>query len=158
MNNDLFRPEAMVAQQAGFLGEVVLIRPVSFTVFSVFAVAIAAIIVAFFIWGSYTKRSTVAGQLVPDTGLIKVYARQSGIVLQNRVVEGQAVKRGDVLFVLSRQRDNFFPVPTFILSGAPPKLTKGHSVSRKFIRAQPVPKSCPSCAQPENVGPASEEF
>ena len=101
MNNDLFRPEAMVAQQAGFLGEVVLIRPVSFTVFSVFAVAIAAIIVAFFIWGSYTKRSTVAGQLVPDAGLIKVYARQSGIVLQNRVVEGKSVKRGDVLFVLS---------------------------------------------------------
>ena len=77
MNNDLFRPEAMVAQQAGFLGEVVLIRPVSFTVFSVFAVAIAAIIVAFFIWGSYTKRSTVAGQLVPDWYAARLKMAQS---------------------------------------------------------------------------------
>ena len=66
--------------------------------------------------------------------------------------------RHAVLAVYSWQRKALFPVPTFILSGAPPKLTKGHSVTRKFVRAQPVPKSCPSCAQPENVGPVSEEF
>ena len=97
----LFRPEALEARQTGLLGEVVLIRPVSFTVFTTFAVVVTLVIIAFFIWGSYTKRSTVSGQLVPDTGLIKLYARQPGIVLQNRVVEGQAVKSGDVLFVLS---------------------------------------------------------
>lgn len=99
----LFRPEALEARQTGLLGEVVLIRPVAFTVFTIFAVVVALVIIAFFIWGSYTKRSTVSGQLVPDTGLIKLYARQPGTVLQNRVVEGQSVKSGDVLFVLSNE-------------------------------------------------------
>ena len=100
----LFRPAALAAKQTSWLGEIVLIRPLSFTFLTAFAAVFAAIVVLFLCWGGYTKRSTVTGQLVPDAGLVKVYTQQPGVVLEKRVVEGQYVRRGDVLYVLSSER------------------------------------------------------
>ncbi|GGC05758.1 HlyD family secretion protein [Pseudoduganella buxea] len=102
----LFRPAALNARQVKWLGEIILIRPLSFAVLTALAVGAAAIIVAFLCIGTYTKRSTVGGQLVPDRGLVKVYASQAGIVLEKRVHEGQRVRRGDVLFVVSGERSS----------------------------------------------------
>lgn len=70
------------------------------------ALVLAALLIAFFAWGTYTKRSTVEGQLVPVSGLVKVYPLQAGILLKKHVVEGQKVKKGDVLFVLSSDRQS----------------------------------------------------
>ena len=76
----MFRQEALDAQHAGGLGEIVLIRPVSFTFLTLLAAAMALLVVGFFLFGSYTKRSTVSGQLVPASGQVKVHAPQAGIV------------------------------------------------------------------------------
>ena len=100
----LFRPAALAAKQTGWLGEIVLIRPLSFSFLTALAAVLAAVVVLFLCWGTYTKRSTVAGQLVPDAGLVKVYAQQPGVVLEKRVLEGQRVQRGEVLYVLSSER------------------------------------------------------
>ncbi len=100
----LFRPAAIAAKQTGWLGEIVLIRPLSFSFLTALAAVLAAIVVLFLCWGTYTKRSTVSGQLVPDAGLVKVYAQQPGVVLEKRVQEGQRVQRGEVLYVLSSER------------------------------------------------------
>lgn len=100
----LYRAEALQARQIKWLGDIVLVRPVSFTLLCGAAAVCAAMVVGFLIFGSYTKRSTVVGQLVPDLGLVKVYVPQIGIVVKKHVVEGQHVKQGDVLFVLSSER------------------------------------------------------
>lgn len=100
----MFRQEALDAQHAGGLGEIVLIRPVSFTFLTLLAAAMALLVVGFFLFGSYTKRSTVSGQLVPASGQVKVHAPQAGIVLRKFVQEGQAVRRGERLMVLSSER------------------------------------------------------
>ena len=100
----LFRPAALAAKQTSWLGEIVLIRPLSFTFLTAFAAVFAAIVVLFLCWGTYTKRSTASGQLVPDAGLVKVYVQQPGVVLEKRVVEGRHVRRGEVLYVLSSER------------------------------------------------------
>lgn len=100
----MFRQEALDAQHAGALGEIVLIRPVSFTFLTLLAAAMALLVVGFFLFGSYTKRSTVSGQLVPASGQVKVHAPQAGIVLRKFVQEGQAVRRGERLMVLSSER------------------------------------------------------
>ena len=100
----LFRPQALAARQSKWIGEIILIRPLSFTFLTIFAVALAGIVCAFLIWGTYTKRSTVMGQLTPDTGLLKIYVPQPGIVLEKQVSEGQTVKAGDILYVLSSER------------------------------------------------------
>lgn len=54
--------------------------------------------------GSYTRRTTVAGQVYPDQGLIRITAAQAGVVVEQPVRDGQIVRRGDVLFVLSGDR------------------------------------------------------
>lgn len=102
----LFREQALAAQQAKWLGDIVLIRPISFTFLTISAVALASIVCAFLALGSYTKHSTVSGQLIPNTGLIKVYAPQTGIVIEQHVKEGQQVKAGEVLYVLSSERQS----------------------------------------------------
>ncbi|WP_317205262.1 HlyD family secretion protein [Janthinobacterium sp.] len=102
----LFRPAALEARQVNWLADVVLLRPLSFSVLTLLALAFAAVIVGFLAVGSYTKRTPVSGQLVPDAGLLKVYTPQPGVVLQKFVAEGQAVKRGEVLYVLSGERQS----------------------------------------------------
>lgn len=100
----LYRTEALNARQVKWLGEIVLIRPVSFSILCALAGGLAAAVLIFLFFGTYTKRTTVSGQLVPDLGLAKVYVPQYGIVVKKNVVEGQTVKRGDVLYVLSSER------------------------------------------------------
>jgi len=102
----LFREEATAAKQVKWQGEIIMIRPVSFTLLTAFAVLQAGLVCAFLAFGSYTKRSTVMGQLSPDTGLLKIYAPQPGIVLEKQVAEGQPVKAGEVLYVLSSERQS----------------------------------------------------
>lgn len=97
----LFRSESIQARQNLWLGDVLLMRPLSFTFFTTTAVGLALIIVGFFFAASYTQRHTVAGRLVPDVGVIDLYPPQPGIVLKKLVVEGQIVRPGAVLFLVS---------------------------------------------------------
>jgi membrane fusion protein len=106
LDQKLFRLEALNARQIKWQGDILLIRPVSFSFLTSFAVIIAGLIISILLWGSYTKRSTIAGQLVPESGVVKVYVPQPGIVLEKLVSEGQIVKRGEVLFVLSSERQS----------------------------------------------------
>ena len=114
----LFRTEALEAQQVQWLGSIVLIRPVSFAFLTAFATLLASIVIIFFIWGSYTKRSTIAGQLLPSSGQIKVYAPQQGRVLESFIQEGQYVKAGTHLLTLSSEHygENSDPIQESISS------------------------------------------
>jgi membrane fusion protein len=64
-------------------------------------VVVAAAVAAYLFWGEYTRKARVSGYLVPDRGLIRLMAPQAATVVENHVAEGRAVRRGDVLFVLS---------------------------------------------------------
>lgn len=103
MSSNLFRKEALDAKQAKWTGNIILSRPFSFTFLTICALCIALVIIAFAIWGSYTKRSTVQGQLIPKSGLIQIYTTQSGTILKKNVYEGQIVKKGDILFTISTE-------------------------------------------------------
>lgn len=103
-DSPLFRPAAMAAQRTQWHGEIVMTQPLSYRLLSWLAGCFACAVLAFGIFGSYTKRHTAHGQLVPNTGLVKIHAQQPGIVVEERVKEGQRVKKGDVLFVLSSER------------------------------------------------------
>lgn len=103
-NQPLFRTAALNAQKNNWLGKIILIRPTSYLFLTMVAILCASMVVAFMVWGSYTKRSAVIGQLVPETGLVKVYTPQLGVVVEKLVNEGQVVQQGDMLFVLSSER------------------------------------------------------
>lgn len=102
----MFRKEALEAQQSKWVGDIVLIRPLSFTFLTLCAAGIAFVIVLFLIFGSYTKRITVSGQLMPDMGLIQIYSAERGVVTEKLIQEGQQVKKGDVLYTISTSRFN----------------------------------------------------
>jgi membrane fusion protein len=106
LSGQLYRSAALNARQVRWLGDIVLVRPLGFSFLTAIAGILAFIVIAFLAWGTYTKRSTVSGQLLPDSGLVKVYVPQPGIVLEKRVTEGQHVNQGDVLYVLSSDRQS----------------------------------------------------
>lgn len=102
----LFRQQVVAAKQAPILGSIVLIRPLAFSLLTGVAVILASCVIAFLAWGSYTQRTTVSGQLVPEQGLLKIFAPQVGLVQEKRVSEAQSVPAGAVLLVLSSERQS----------------------------------------------------
>jgi membrane fusion protein len=102
----LFREAALDAQRNNGVGRIIMIQPISYTVLALIAAAFALALVLFAAWGTYTRRVTVSGQLVPDKGLMKVYVPQTGTIVSERVTEGSRVKAGDTLFVLSSERQS----------------------------------------------------
>ncbi|NIF73495.1 HlyD family efflux transporter periplasmic adaptor subunit [Burkholderia sp. Ap-962] len=97
----MFRWQAQDAQRDSALGTIIMTSPVVLVWMSVAIACVAIAIMLFFVFGGYTRRVTVQGVVMPDTGLVKVYAPQAGIVLRKQVVEGQHVERGMVLYTVS---------------------------------------------------------
>ena len=100
----LFRPEAVAAGGQQWLGRVQLVRPLSLTLLTAGVLAVLLAVGTFVTLAGYTRKATAGGVLVPDRGLIRMVPAASGVVLERRVVEGQAVQAGEVLFVLALER------------------------------------------------------
>lgn len=100
----LFRPEAVEARRQAWLGGIQLLRPLSLTVMTVSAAVAAVAVVAYLCLGEYTRKARVPGVLVPDLGVIRLLPQEAATVVERSAREGQAVKQGDVLFVLSVDR------------------------------------------------------
>ncbi len=103
----LFRPEALAAQRQPWLGRVQLVRPLSLSLVTAGVVVAAIAVGAFISLAGYTRKATTTGVLMPDRGLIRLVPSAAGTVLERRVEEGQAVRAGDVLFVLALERALF---------------------------------------------------
>ena len=101
MTKKLFRDDALEAQKSSWIGDVVLIRPFSFTVLTLIAAIFAIAILLFLFFGTYTKRSTVTGQLMPNSGLIRVFSQEPGIISKKMVKDGQKVQQGQPLYEIS---------------------------------------------------------
>lgn len=100
----LFRQQAIDAQREKLLGEVSLARPVPMWVFTVLALAFAAALVVFSIWGEYSRRERVDGFLALDTGAARILASEPGIVAEILAREGEEVQLGQPLIRLSFER------------------------------------------------------
>lgn len=92
------------ARSARSLGQIILTPRASTTWMVIISTVLGVAVVAFLTLSTYTRRATVTGQLVPSAGVIRVHTPQAGVVQEKGVVEGQLVKKGDVLFVLSSDR------------------------------------------------------
>ncbi|MEE9356683.1 MAG: HlyD family efflux transporter periplasmic adaptor subunit [Methylococcaceae bacterium] len=102
----LFRQEALDNQRERLWGEVILTQPLSFYLITGAVTVVVIFIAAFLLYGTYARRENVSGYLVPDKGIIKIYATQSGLVTTTHVVEGDHVSKGDLLFSISTQKTN----------------------------------------------------
>jgi membrane fusion protein len=97
----LFRSEALVAQQTPWVGTVLLAPRMSHRLFAIFAACAAVAIVSLLAFADYTRKARISGWLMPQGGMVKVYAPRSGVVLGIHVTEGAQVRKGEVLFTLS---------------------------------------------------------
>lgn len=97
---DLFRKQAVKKQQNRLLGDVLLLHPFSYSLLCVFLIVFVAVSLSYLTWGQYARQETVSGYLLPDSGILKVYAPQTGIVNQLFVEEGQKVEKGQALLAL----------------------------------------------------------
>ncbi len=102
--SQLFRIEALEAQKSQWLGSIVLMRPLSFSVVCLAALGIAFALVALLVFGQYTKRARVMGVLAPERGVLKIVPPQTGLIIARYVNEGDRVKAGEKLFILSLDR------------------------------------------------------
>ena len=100
----LFRPEAVNAFRPQHYGAITLVPGASSRWLALAGLCVVVGLTALIGLGSYTRRTTVDGQVYPSEGLIRVTATQPGIIVEQLVRDGQAVKRGSVLFVLSSDR------------------------------------------------------
>lgn len=87
-------------------GTVILARSMSHLFLTLLFLGIALAIIAFFIFFSTTRKAQSQGVLLPTSGVIRVMPGQSGVITEARVKEGQSVRAGEVLFVLSGERSS----------------------------------------------------
>lgn len=105
MSRDLFRKEALEARRNQWLGGISLVQPVRTHVLTATAAFAALSVVLFLIFSTYTRRSSVTGQLVPVNGLSIVLAPETGVVIRLNVAEGEQVKLGQTLAVVATPRN-----------------------------------------------------
>lgn len=100
----LFREAAISHQGHRMYGTVILQYPEIFKWLTAAIIVMMGLLIAFFFLFSTTRKAQANGVLIPAAGLIKVIPVQAGIIMEKYIREGQAVKKGDVLFVLSGDR------------------------------------------------------
>ncbi|MCS5712092.1 HlyD family efflux transporter periplasmic adaptor subunit [Candidatus Berkiella aquae] len=104
MSSSLFRKEALEHRKDRLYGDVILLQPLSMTVLVSIVVFVCLMILAILFWGSYARKETVHGYLVPDKGIVKTYAPQVGTISHIHIREGDEVKEGDTLITLLSER------------------------------------------------------
>ena len=103
VDQPLFRQEALAEQKTQWLGSVLLAPSISHKLFALFAVVAAAAILGFLFYGDYTRKERIQGWLVPDQGLIQIFAPQASVITELQVKDGDDVAKGEPLLVLSTE-------------------------------------------------------
>ncbi len=85
-------------------GTVILTRPVSHLILTGTFVGLALLLITFFAFFETTRKAPVQGMLVPTAGVIRVFSNQVGAIRKIRIKEGQYVREGEILFVVSSER------------------------------------------------------
>jgi membrane fusion protein len=99
--SDLFRKEAVNHATRRLAGEVVLASSVRSRVLAVLAGGVVLVALVFATTASYARKETVAGWLTPSEGMIRLAARQGGVVSDIYVTEGQMVTTGQPIATVS---------------------------------------------------------
>jgi membrane fusion protein len=100
----LFRQEALQHKKGSYLGKAIIASPISFSLWAWGIFIIAVALGLFLYFGKYAKRQEVIGMLVPNKGLIHVYANAQGIVVNRYVQQGDKVTKGQLLYLISTER------------------------------------------------------
>ena len=87
-DSKLFRVAVLEAQSTSAMGRIILTPRVSMHWVALVVALMGLAVILFLTFGTYTRRSTVTGQLLPSTGVIRILTPQIGVVVEKNVVEG----------------------------------------------------------------------
>lgn len=93
------------AQARRLAGEAIVIVPLPWRLLAGFLISIVLVAVVVACSAEYARKETVPGWVVPSSGLIRVQARQGGLLTELRVKEGDLVPAGAVLASLRLSPD-----------------------------------------------------
>jgi membrane fusion protein len=99
----LYREQALRARHPEKLGAVLLLRPPLVSVLTALSVLVGILLLLFFCFAKYTRKTSVSGQLMPSVGVVKVIATQPGVVEQRLVDDDQPVSKGQPLYLISNE-------------------------------------------------------
>lgn len=103
MPNSLFRKEALEANKTKSIGSVALYcPPYRWVIISLTGIVTLATILLC-IFGSYTKRETMTGALIPEDGVMDIVAITTGTVVDLPIREGDSVQKGAALATVSSE-------------------------------------------------------
>lgn len=106
MDAPLFRSQSLEGRQNTGFGRVTVASPPSHMAWVACAVVSATMIVALLVFGHYTRRERALGSLVPQDGLVRLSARDGGVVSEVLVSEGQQVSAGQTLLRISGDKSS----------------------------------------------------
>jgi len=102
----LFRKEAISHQSERLTGAITLAQPLSIKLTVLILVSVAAAMVTFLFSAEYSRKETVRGFLIPNKGVIKSFANQSGTIEKLWVKEGDKVVKGQSLATIIVRQNN----------------------------------------------------
>lgn len=99
--SDLFRSEAIQHQTRRLNGEVILASSISSRILAGLLVAVIVAAAWFASTASYARKETLPGWLAPESGVIRLSARQGGLIEKIHVREGDVVSAGQPIATIS---------------------------------------------------------
>lgn len=103
-NQTLFREEVLNKKHKESFGSVLLKQPKEYVFFALIMFVLVALAVSLIITGTYTRYAEVFGMITVDKGIVKITARSEGEIVEQFKSEGQAIQKGDLLYIISTTR------------------------------------------------------
>ena len=100
----LFRSEAISAKNEQRFGSVLIHQPWGYGVAAILAGALILVVLIYSYFGTYTRKATVGGLLMPEQGMLRLTSPTTGLLTEVFAHEGQIVGGGEDLFVISGER------------------------------------------------------
>lgn len=95
--DNLFRPEVLKYKTTKLEGIVLLIQPPIFYRLTLLILTIVIASLIFLSLGQYTRKEQVDGIIEPDKGLLRIKAKNEGVITEILVSEGEYVEAGEPL-------------------------------------------------------------
>lgn len=94
----LFRSEVIEFKKERLWGDIILAQPLSAVVVTPIIIFFLTLLVLYVSFGTFTRKETVIGYLVPEQGLVQISSQTPGTLSEVLVQPGQIVSEGEVLF------------------------------------------------------------
>jgi len=127
MSQTLFRPESIENQKNRLLGEVLITQPLNHRIVFSLVFVVFILIIFIFYFSKFSTNKIAYGYVLPESGMYKIIAPESGVIERIDVVEGALVKKGSTLIVLRKS--------TYLKSGSTltNEIISGYLVERNTL-------------------------